>query len=79
LSVTRSIFKNYVSNIRRPTLCIYLEDITIHSPTIEKHREDIKEVLQTLKNVSSKINLSRCKWFKTSIQILGHIMNGDTI
>ena len=62
-----------------PYVEIYLDDITIHSPTIEKHLEDIKEVLQRLKNVSLKINLSKCKWFKTSIQILGHIMNGDTI
>ena len=58
---------------------IYLDDITIHSPTVEKHLQDIKEVLQRLKNVSLKINLKKCNWFQKSIQILGHIIEENSI
>lgn len=62
-----------------PFVEIYLDDITIHSKTIELHLQHIKAVFVRLREVSLKINIKKCKWFQPTIHLLGHILDGTTI
>ncbi|MGL5772511.1 MAG: reverse transcriptase domain-containing protein, partial [Bacteroidales bacterium] len=56
--------------------CIpYLDDIIIYSPTIEKHQEDIKNILIALDKAGIKLNRNKCKLFRKEVKILGSIVS----
>lgn len=50
----------------------YIDDITIHSKSIEDHFKHIQIVIETLAKANLKLNASKCQWFKTELNILGH-------
>ena len=60
-------------------LMIYVDDILIFSPTIEKHFEHLDYVLQTLQKTNMSIKFAKCKFFQTEIKFLGHVVSGSEI
>jgi len=54
--------------------CVYnfIDDILIYSRTIEEHLEHIKEVLKNFKGYHLKINIEKCKFMQTEVEVLGH-------
>ena len=58
---------------------IYLDDITIHSKTLEEHVEHILEVLQRLKEANLRLNAEKCTWCAKEIKILGHIVKNNSV
>ena len=53
----------------------YLDDILIMSKTFSEHLELLSKVLATLDKYCIKIKLSKCKWFASEIEYLGHIVS----
>ena len=51
---------------------IYIDDITVHSQTIEEHFEHLSIVFQRLKKANLKLNPKKCVWFRTDLNLLGH-------
>ena len=62
-----------------PFVQIYLDDITIHSKTLEEHMEHINEVFGRLEEMNMKINLKKCTWCKTEAKILGFLLSGEGV
>jgi len=62
-----------------PFCQVYLDDIVIHSNTIESHIKHIRAVAKILEGAKLKINPEKCTWLATKIKFLGHIMSGDQI
>ena len=58
---------------------IYLDDITIHSKTLEEHFEHISQVAKALKEANLRIKPSKCKWFASKLNILGHVVSGEGV
>ena len=58
---------------------MYLDDIIIFSRTVEKHIEQLKEVLERLKGAGLKVRPSKCHFLQTSA-VPGpcHIRGGHT-
>ena len=50
----------------------YLDDTIIHSPTIERHFQDLDRVLQAHEKAGLKLQPAKCQLFKSSIDYLGH-------
>ena len=57
----------------------YLDDVLIHSPDIESHLQHIKILFQRLREADLKLKDSKCKYFKTHVQYLGHLVSGKGI
>ena len=57
----------------------YLDDVLIHSPDIETHLEHIKILFQRLREADLKLKDSKCNYFKTHVQYLGHLVSGKGI
>ena len=72
-------FQSFVNKLlaERLDLCVivYLDDIVIYSMNREQHIEDVKWVLQRLKDNKLFINNDKCKWFTDSIDFLGFIVS----
>ena len=62
-----------------PFVKIYLDDITIHSQSFDKHLEHIKEVCKRLAKANLKINLKKCEWSAKEIKLLGHIISKNNV
>lgn len=57
----------------------YFDDILIHSKDITQHLKHILAVLRKLREFNLKINPSKCKFFKTTIDILGVTISNNVI
>ena len=55
----------------------FLDDILIYSKHIDKHEEDVRKVLDKLKQVNLHVKLSKCSFYKTEINYLGFTITGD--
>ena len=51
----------------------------IHSPGIETHLKHIRILFQRLRKADLKLKNSKCNYFKTHVQYLGHLVSGNGI
>ena len=63
----------------RPYVEVYLDDIIIHSKTIEDHVEHIEIVSKLLRDANLRLKPSKCVWFAKKVFVLGHVVFGETI
>ena len=57
----------------------YLDDVLIHSPDIETHLQHMRVLFQRLREANLKLKDSKCNYFKTHVQDLGHLISGKGI
>jgi len=50
----------------------FIDDILIYSRTIEEHIQHIEQVLKVFKENQLKINIEKCTFMKTEVEVLGH-------
>lgn len=58
---------------------IYLDDVIIFSKTIEQHITRLEKVFQRLQEYNLKLNPKKCKFFKTKVTYLGHVVSSEGI
>ena len=57
----------------------YLDDVLIHSPDIETHLQHMRIFFQRLREADIKLKDSKCNYFMTHVQYLGHLVSGKGI
>ena len=79
-----STFQRFVAHVLRD--CIkegfvvqFIDDICIHSTTIDEHFKHIHRVLSLLTATSLSTKLSKCSFFQTSVDFLGHIISAEGV
>ena len=58
---------------------IYLDDIIIFSKTFDEHITRLENVFKQLEKHGLKLKASKCEFFKSQIQYLGHIVSDEGI
>ena len=58
---------------------IYLDDIIIFSKTPKEHLHCLRSVFQKISEAGLKLKPSKCKFFKTRLEYLGHIVSEQGI
>ena len=58
---------------------IYLDDIIVFSKTPEEHIERLRGVFAKLAAAGLRLKLSKCEFFKSKVNYLGHIVSKDGI
>lgn len=56
---------------------IYLDDIIIYAETRERHDEILRIVLQRLRQYSLQLKITKCHFYCTEVEYLGHIISKD--
>jgi hypothetical protein len=69
------IFKDIACKIVIP----YLDDIIIYSKSMEEHKKHVEIVMKKITDAGLILNKSKCQFFKTEIEILGHVMGNNKI
>jgi len=55
----------------------FIDDILIYSRTIEEHVQHIQQVLAVFKEHKLKINIEKCSFFQSEVEVLGHKVSVD--
>ena len=78
-----STFQRFMEIALRPYLTkfcmVYIDDIIIFSKTAEDHADHIRLILECLNQHQIKIKLSKCEFYKTKLDFLGHVISRDGI
>ena len=61
------------------TLLIYLDDIILHSSSLDDHFDKINEALSRLNNAGLKLKPYKCEFLKAEVVYLGHVICKDGI
>ncbi|KAA3678651.1 uncharacterized protein DEA37_0007304 [Paragonimus westermani] len=57
-----------------PSQClIYLDDITVHAPTIDEHNSRLKNVFERLRMAGLKLKPTKCVLLMQEVSFLGHL------
>ena len=81
LSQAPAYFQGLINKVIKglPFAFGYLDDVLIHSPDIETHLQHIGTFFQRLREADLKLKNSKCNYFKTHVQYLGHLVSGKGI
>lgn len=75
MSLMNQVFYDYVDDF----IIIYLDDILVYSRNDQQHLAHLEKVLQRLQNHQLYVKMSKCAFFLSSIQFLGHVVSGNGI
>jgi len=54
---------------------IYIDDLVIYSPSLNRHIKDLEKVFLILANNGLKVNFEKCDFFKEEVELLGHTLS----
>jgi len=61
-------------------VCIcYLDDLILHTTTLDQHLENMAMVLQKLCDANLKLKPSKCFFLQTSVKFLGHLVSARSL
>ena len=75
MCLMNSVFNRYLDKF----FLVFLDDILIYSKNEEEHEEQLRIVLQLLREHKLYAKLSKCDFFKDRINYLGHIISYEGI
>ncbi|KAJ8348953.1 hypothetical protein SKAU_G00275420 [Synaphobranchus kaupii] len=55
----------------------YLDDILVTGKTEEEHLENLEATLQRLKEYGLRVRRSKCEFFQSSVEYLGHVIDSE--
>jgi hypothetical protein len=58
---------------------VYLDDILVHSGTVDEHDEHLREVLRILHTFGMKVERRKCEFFADGLDFLGFRVDGDGV
>ena len=63
-----------LSKVKWKYALVYLDDVIIYSKSIDEHFEHLDYVLSILRNAGATLKLSKCHFFQSSVDYLGHVV-----
>ena len=75
MNLMNNVFREYLDKFVQ----VFLDDILIYSRMQEEHEENLRLVLQCLREQKLYAKLSKCSFFQPEIHYLGHVITGDGI
>lgn len=58
---------------------VYMDDIIIYSTNLDSHLEDIRKVLQTLREANLKVQCDKSDFLRKEVGFLGHVVTTDGV
>ncbi|GJX87697.1 putative reverse transcriptase domain-containing protein [Tanacetum coccineum] len=78
-----AVFMDLMNRVCRPYLdkfvIVFIDDILIYSKTQKEHVDHLRLVLELFRKEKLYANFSKCEFWLTEVQFLGHVINGNGI
>ncbi|GJY06990.1 putative reverse transcriptase domain-containing protein [Tanacetum coccineum] len=78
-----TIFMDLMNRVCKPYLdkfvIVFIDDILIYSKSKEEHAEHLKLILELLKKEELYAKFSKCEFWLSNVQFLGHVINSKGI
>ena len=68
-----------LGNLQPRCAVVYIDNITIFSPSLGQHLIDLSKIFKRLSEVNLKINLEKCSFVKSEVKVLGHLVSKQGI
>ena len=69
-----------LSRVKWHHALVYLDDVIIYSHDVREHFNRVHEVLSVLKDAGISLKLTKCRFFESSVDYLGHVIRpGPTV
>ena len=75
MSLMNGVFRTFLDKF----VVFFLDDILVYSNSVEEHEQHLEQVLGCLRRNRLFANPEKCKFFKSEICYLGHIISRDGI
>nr|GEY25515.1 retrotransposon protein, putative, Ty3-gypsy subclass [Tanacetum cinerariifolium] len=78
-----AVFMDLMNRVCKPYLdkfvIVFIDDILIYSKNEKEHQEHLKEILELLKKEKLYAKFSKCEFWITKVQFLGHVIDSRGI
>ena len=78
---TPSCFQHVVNTVLvgliGTTAHVYLDDIVVQGTYLQKHMENLEQVLERLRAARLRLKLEKCEFFKAEVEYLDHVICSD--
>nr|GEU46887.1 putative reverse transcriptase domain-containing protein [Tanacetum cinerariifolium] len=78
-----AVFMDLMNRVCRPYLdkfvIVFIDDILIYSKTKEEHDAHLRLILEFLKKEELYVKFSKCDFWLSKVQFLGHVINSEGI
>ena len=68
-----------MSGLNLEICLVYLDDIVVYAKTPEQHLQRLATVLSRLSDAGLKLKPEKCRFFRKSVQFLGHVISHEGI
>ena len=75
MRLMHGIFHPFLDNF----VLIFIDEVLIYSKNQEEHKEHLRIMLEMLRKNQLYAKFSKCDFFKTEIQYLGHVISAEGI
>ena len=70
-AVFQRLMDSVLGELQPKIAVVYIDDITIFSPTLEQHLEDVNRVMERLSVANLKFNVNKCSFAREEVVVLG--------
>ncbi|GKC05559.1 putative reverse transcriptase domain-containing protein [Tanacetum coccineum] len=78
-----AVFMDLMNRVCKPymdkSVIVFIDDILIYSKSKEEHEEQLKLILELLKNEQLYAKFSKCEFWISKVQFLGHVIDSQGI
>ena len=78
-AVFQRVMDQIMGDLQPRCVSVYIDDITVYSPSLEQHLADLDEVFARLEAANLKVSVDKTKLAKESVLVLGHIVSATGI
>ncbi len=74
---SRAMFQRMMGNVlaNASNLKCYVDDVVVHSASIEKHIKHLENIMSLLRNHKLRVQLRKYFFMQLRVELLGHVMN----
>ena len=73
------LMQSCLGDLHLQSVLIYLDDIIVYSRSPQEHLASLRRVLEQLEKHGLKLKASKCKFFQTAMDFLGHTVTADGV
>ena len=68
-----------LAGLARSSCLVYLDDVLVIGSTLEEHNQNLEKVLERICQAGLRLKPKKCKFARTSVVYLGHVVTEDGI